>query len=192
MAGVAADYLNQLHSATPADRIKTRPGPGGSKPLSYVDARYVMDKLDELGPENWQDRYEDRDGGSVRCGIGINVDGEWIWKWDVGTESNIEEDKGAYSDAFKRAAVKWGIARDLYGNGSHPVNGTGRAAQPSPQAVSSPARPAADDPYGDSLDEFPSILKAECPIHHKPWTDKGKGKFCTGKMPDGSWCKERP
>jgi hypothetical protein len=127
---IKAEDLSVLYDETPPDEIKKRQGPRqhqGDCPkfgpcpqahmmLDYVDARYVMDKLDRLGPENWQDQFVDRTDGSVRCGIGIHVGDEWVWKWDVGTVSDIEPEKGAYSEAFKRAGVKWGIARDLYGH----------------------------------------------------------------------------
>jgi hypothetical protein len=73
-----------------------------------------MDLLDEVcGPENWQRVYQDI-GGELFCGVGINVDGQWVWKWDRGSESNIEKEKGESSDAFKRAAVNWGVGRFLY------------------------------------------------------------------------------
>ena len=38
----------------------------------------------------------------------------WVTKSDGAEDSTIEAVKGAYSDSFKRAAVKWGIARYLY------------------------------------------------------------------------------
>ena len=37
-----------------------------------------------------------------------------VSKTDVGTESNVEQQKGEISDAFKRCAVHYGLARDLY------------------------------------------------------------------------------
>jgi hypothetical protein len=43
-----------------------------------------------------------------------SVTEEWIWKQDVGTESNTEKEKGQASDAFKRACFNWGIGRELY------------------------------------------------------------------------------
>ena len=111
--------------------FKERSGPGGTT-LAYIDARQVMDLLDEVvKPENWQCVYKDV-GGKVYCGIGIRTTmnlstkpdgdmtyGSWVWKWDVGTESNFDAEKGEASDAFKRAGVKWGIGRFLYslGNG---------------------------------------------------------------------------
>ena len=92
---------------------KWRTGPGNTQ-LAYIDARDVMDLLDEVvGPENWQDSYE-LVGDKIIAGVGILANDNWVWKYDTGTESNIEEEKGMFSDAFKRAAVKWGVGRFLY------------------------------------------------------------------------------
>lgn len=83
--------------------------------LAYLNARDVMDRLDEVcGPEGWQDRYPHVDKKTV-CEIDIWVDGRgWITKADGAGDSDIEAEKGALSDAFKRAAVRWGIGRYLY------------------------------------------------------------------------------
>lgn len=82
--------------------------------LAYIDARDVMDRLDEVcGPENWSDRYEFH-GSRTVCYLSIRVDGEWIVKADGAGDSDVEAEKGAISDALKRAAVKWGIGRYLY------------------------------------------------------------------------------
>lgn len=83
--------------------------------LAYIDARDVMRRLDEVcGPENWQRRYPWSDGKRLPCEIGIRVNGEWIWKSDGAGETDVEAEKGAFSDSFKRAAVSWGIGRYLY------------------------------------------------------------------------------
>lgn len=82
--------------------------------IAYVDARDVAEQLDKIvGPENWTDSYKDVKG-SLFCSIGINVDGVWVHKSDCGVASRTEKEKGESSDAFKRAAVKWGINRDAY------------------------------------------------------------------------------
>jgi len=82
--------------------------------LAFVDARTVMDRLDDVcGPAGWQCRYSHANGKTV-CDIGILCDGEWIWKADGAGDTDIEQEKGALSDAFKRAAVRWGIGRYLY------------------------------------------------------------------------------
>lgn len=86
--------------------------------VSYIDARDVQDTLDDVcGPENWQDDYRVIDGkvyGGVAINVGTDKNPHWVWKWDCGTESNTEQEKGQASDAFKRAAVKWGVGRFLY------------------------------------------------------------------------------
>lgn len=83
--------------------------------LAYITSRAVMNRLDEVvGPDNWQDEYKAAPSGGVMCGISIRVNGEWVTKWDVGENTDFEAIKGGFSDAFKRAAVKWGIGRYLY------------------------------------------------------------------------------
>ena len=88
--------------------------------LLYKDARCDMNILDEtVGAENWQRDHKEVKG-NLYCGVGINwgyivgKQDSWIWKWDCGTESNTEKEKGEASDSFKRACVNWGIGRELY------------------------------------------------------------------------------
>lgn len=82
--------------------------------LAFIDARDVMDRLDEVcGPENWQCRYSHANGKTV-CDLAIKYENEWIWKADGAGDSDVEAEKGALSDAFKRAAVRHGIGRYLY------------------------------------------------------------------------------
>ncbi len=82
--------------------------------VAFIDARAVMDLLDEVvGQTNWQSEFYNVDG-MMFCRIGIKVNGEWIWKSDTGSEGNIEKEKSHASDCLKRAAVSWGIGRFLY------------------------------------------------------------------------------
>jgi len=82
--------------------------------LAYIDARDVMDRLDSVvGFENWQDRYEFH-GPRTICYLSLRIDGEWVTKADGAGDSDVESEKGAISDALKRAAVKWGVGRYLY------------------------------------------------------------------------------
>lgn len=101
-----------------ADEITIRPTDtkykGSCTLLLYKDARVDMDILDEtVGPAGWQKEYYEVKG-NVYCRIGIKTDDEWIWKSDCGVESNVDAVKGEASDAAKRAAVCWGIGRELY------------------------------------------------------------------------------
>lgn len=92
--------------------------------VAYIDARDVMDILDEVvGPENWQDSFREI-GGKMYCTLSIKIGDTWVSKEDIGTPSNMDADKGEASDAFKRAAVKWGIGRFLYDLGIERVKST--------------------------------------------------------------------
>ena len=95
--------------------------------LLYKTSRTDADILDRVvGAGNWQKRFYTLQGvgigdnmrSIVVCSVGIYDDDkkEWIWKDDSGTESNVEQDKGVCSDAFKRASGGscWGIGRELY------------------------------------------------------------------------------
>ncbi len=82
--------------------------------LAYIDARDVMNRLDDVcGPEGWQCDYPHA-GSKTICRIGIKVGDEWIWKANGAGDTDVEAEKGATSDAFKRAAVLWKIGRYLY------------------------------------------------------------------------------
>jgi hypothetical protein len=82
--------------------------------FAYIDARDVQDRLDAVcGPAGWQCSYPHAADKTV-CSIGIKIGDEWVWKANGAGDSDIEAQKGALSDAFKRAAVMWGIGRYLY------------------------------------------------------------------------------
>lgn len=84
--------------------------------LAYIDARDVMERLDRAcGFENWQCRYNLADSSVLICELGIRVNGEWLWRANGAGDTQVEAEKGKCSDAFKRAAVVWGIGRYLYG-----------------------------------------------------------------------------
>jgi len=82
--------------------------------VAYIDARDVQDRLDTVcWSENWQVKYEEHKG-NLFASIGIKCWEGWTWKSDCGSESAVEKEKWEASDAFKRAAVMWGIGRFLY------------------------------------------------------------------------------
>jgi len=77
--------------------------------LWYIDARDAMDKLDEVVWSDWSDDYKVLKN-NLYCGVTIL----WKTRWDCGTESNTEQEKGEASDSFKRACVKRWLWRFLY------------------------------------------------------------------------------
>jgi hypothetical protein len=111
----AQELYDALCEPFAADEIDWRVGAGG-RALAYIDARTVMDRLDNVcGPENWQNNYLFGPGSSLICNLGIKMpNGEWVWKADGAGATDIEAEKGAMSDALKRAAVRFGVGRYLY------------------------------------------------------------------------------
>lgn len=110
---------------------------GKAQVLAYVDARDVMERLDYVcGIDGWQCRYTHTQTKTV-CDIGIRINGEWVWKADGAGDTDVEAEKGALSDAFKRAGVRWGIARYLYdlGNNYAEVTKKGKTWYLTPEAL---------------------------------------------------------
>lgn len=88
--------------------------------VAYMDSRYVMEILDEVcWPTNWQNLFYEVKW-KVFCKIWIKIWDDWIWKsdsWALDDDPNVDSEttsKWETSDAFKRAAVQWGIWRFLY------------------------------------------------------------------------------
>jgi hypothetical protein len=111
-----------LSAPFPQEHVRFKPGVvsgGRALALVYVDARAIQDRLDEvLGVAGWQDEYECLPDGAVVCKLRLRLGAEWITKSDVGGPSEQPDEgdrrKAAFSDALKRAAVKFGIGRYLY------------------------------------------------------------------------------
>jgi hypothetical protein len=115
-----SDIETKLKNPFPANAVHWRVGSttkdkSKGTALAYLNARDVMKRLDEvIGMENWKDCYAETASGRLICTLKVRIDGEWIGKTDGAGDTNVEGEKGAISDAFKRAAVKWGIGRYLY------------------------------------------------------------------------------
>lgn len=117
--------------AAPFDPKEVKYLPKGGRQLPYITARSVMNRLDAvLGPENWEDRYSEsyKEGAGVICTLKIQVPSkvkdrytEFIEKVGAGGFAGMADPgdnyKSGFSDAFKLAAVKFGIGRYLYEDG---------------------------------------------------------------------------
>lgn len=122
---------NQLHFRIGSTNIKKVRAQGGSVPtsgipLAYITQLNVMRRLnDVVGPANWQNEHYLSDGKVLCCKIGIrqsillgtnsDLDADtWVWRSNGAGDTDVEADKGRCTDAFKRAAVMWGIGAYLY------------------------------------------------------------------------------
>lgn len=101
-----------------ADEIEVRPQSiknGKANMLLYIDSRCVTNLLDEtVGCMNWQSEFYEVNGQTIgKLGIWDAEKEQWVWKSDVGTESNIEAEKGLISDTYKRLLSRWAVC-ELY------------------------------------------------------------------------------
>ena len=174
------DEVKMLSAVFPQDAISWRAqsvNKDGTKALAlaYIDARDVMERLDQMvGVQGWQDRYETH-GSRTMCYLSINVDGAWITKADGAGDTDVEAEKGAISDAFKRAAVKWGIGRYLYDVDSPWVAIENKRIKPEEQSkllrvLSGKGAPAAALPPQNSPQQQPAEPpKREAPAGTFDW-----------------------
>lgn len=159
MATSYPDIFAALAEPFDASDVKMRPSPGGQR-LSYITARTAMNRLDEvLGPENWWDNYLPGQN-SVMCQLSVRLpDGSIVTKVDAGGYAGMsdqgDDDKSGFSDAFKRAAAKFGVGRYLYKDGIVDYgtgNGHGAANGHKANGHGNPSRPAPADPNGVPTD----------------------------------------
>ena len=141
--------------------------------IAYIDARVVQDRLDEvMGVENWQDTYTVLNDGSVVCHLALKFPGaaEWITKEDVGSPSEQPDGgdrlKAAFSDALKRAAVKFGVGRYLYRLAAHWVDYDEKTKKP----AKVPQLPAWALPAGKKQ---PGSAATEARVSTPPATEGG-------------------
>jgi len=199
------DLFAALAAPFEASEVKVRSQSG--RQLHYITARTAMNRLDSvLGPENWYDEYFPQEN-SVLCKLTIRLpDGSLLTKSDAGGYAGMadhgDDDKSGYSDAFKRACVKFGIARYLYRDGvpsfvrdRFPVDSPAPAAQgpapatevaPSPAPVSSatqaPAPNGRPAPIGGNVPRTGKALFA--------WTKDQEQRYEVGLLKYlNSWAK---
>src|SRR4051794_14141752 len=155
--------------AAPFDRDEVKVRSTAGRQLHYITARTVMNRLDNvLGPENWWDEYSPNEN-SVLCRLTIRLpDGSTLTKSDAGGYAGMadsgDDDKSGYSDAFKRACVKFGVARYLYRDGVPTfVQERTPAPEPAPAASGEPA-PVASRVQGPAA---PAQAPAQAPAAAK-------------------------
>src|SRR5688572_14513583 len=95
LAALAAPFDPALVSWRPGSTSKDKTK---AKALAYLDARDVMRRLDEVCGPHWQCRYLPMPNGTTCCEIGIRIDQEWIFRANGAGNTDIEGEKGGYSD----------------------------------------------------------------------------------------------
>ncbi len=98
-----ADQIKWKIQTQPKDKTKLE---GWGVVVSYLDARDISERLDVATEGQWADDYN-LFGKALECSLTVCG----VTRKDVGEAESAKE---LYSDAFKRAAVKFGVGAFLY------------------------------------------------------------------------------
>jgi hypothetical protein len=200
-----AQMWTKLAEPFPDSEVKQRPG-RGSMTFSYVDARAVMQRLDDVvTPAGWEFTSSVIPGTDIVHGR-LTVAG--FVREDYGypnSEKDEEPIKAASSDALKRCAVMFGIGRHLYED-NKPQTRHAPPQRPQRPVQSTQTVPLRSGPpqvvvgvgYEDVPEEpedlFPpignpanAVAPSHCPIHDVPWA--GQAFDYWHKDPEGKYCR---
>src|SRR5712671_4759295 len=116
-------------------KVTARDGKYFARFVAYIEANTVRERLDAVVPGEWDLTLEllptvaAEDGDGAQCSFKARLQILGVIREDVGTGRDY---KSASTDAFKRAAVRFGIAHELYAYEQNWVemDGDGRYAKP--------------------------------------------------------------
>lgn len=154
MASNVLDFsttLRELRKTVAPNLVRQRAGRrdrnGNIHMVEYVEWHTVADILDEHAP-NWGHTVKDIRpiGDIITVTVAITIDG--VTREGVGTGKTASETgiKKAEHDALKRAAVKFGIARELYKREFDSIE--------QDESVAVDEKPKVDDPVAKSLGDM--------------------------------------
>ena len=205
------EMLAELAKPFPASAVSWKPQKvDGDRALAvaYIDARDVAQRLDEVCSGDWGFTWEPVPGGgkavrgTLRIGDTVREDVGEAGEGDFG-----DTWKAAVSDALKRAAVQYGVARYLYR-----LPAVWVAYDPQRRRLKEiPPLPAWARPEGDTSE--PVVAEGEPQAESKEAGGQPEGKpegWCelhqvqmrqyskdgrtwwSHRLDDGTWCKGQP
>jgi hypothetical protein len=98
-------------------KVTARDGKYFARFVAYIEANTVRERLDTVVPGEWDLTLEllppvsDEDGEGAQCSFKARLQILGVIREDIGTGRDYKQ---ASTDAFKRAAVRFGIAHELY------------------------------------------------------------------------------
>jgi hypothetical protein len=117
-----AEFIKKLSEPFPKDKIKQKRSQGG-RVMSYISHGLVTERLNEVDP-NWSSHvltehiYTDQHGRLHCEGVTIALTVNHITRVEAGgpqrQDGFANEIKNAYSDALKRAAMRFGVALGMW------------------------------------------------------------------------------
>jgi hypothetical protein len=134
-ARLAAPLSGEAISWRQDGKPVTRDGKFIARFVAYVEANTVRERLDAIVPGEWDltltplPQLVNELAGEATCSFKARLQVLGVVREDVGTGRDYKQ---AATDAFKRAAVRFGIAHELYSYGQNWVelDGDGRYARP--------------------------------------------------------------
>jgi hypothetical protein len=119
------ETMKKLAEPFPDAVVKQKPGRGNSRPLSYISHALVTERLNDVDP-GWSWRTVNEhvyfDAGNVpHCaGVTVEMTVNGVSRVEAGgpqrQDGFANEIKNAYSDAIKRAAMRFGVALYIWDN----------------------------------------------------------------------------
>jgi hypothetical protein len=218
------DVWAQLSAPLPSETIAwrqdgrpiQREGKFFARFVAYVEANTVRERLDGVVPGEWDLTLElmptlaSDDNDEARCSFKARLQILGVIREDVGTGRDYKQ---ASTDAFKRAAVRFGIAHELYSYEQNwvQVDGDGKYAKPVEDPADAYARRAnrsarleapargeesrREDPHREEprSDEQSSDAAVQPARAREPLTsDEPDCPVCGGRMWDNRLTKRNP
>jgi hypothetical protein len=181
--------------------------------VAYIEANTVRERLDAVVPGEWDLTLEllptlaglDEDANQGPCSFKARLQILGVIREDVGTGKDYKQ---AATDAFKRAAVRFGIAHELYAYEQNwvPMDGDGKYARPleDPAVVYARryGRPRSAAASAEGAPSAPVERAAELPLSEEPGqvpvatgplaSDEQSCPKCGGRMWDNRLTKRNP
>jgi hypothetical protein len=180
--------------------------------VAYIEANTVRERLDSVVPGEWDLTLEllpavvglDDDANQGACSFKARLQILGVIREDVGTGKDYKQ---AATDAFKRAAVRFGIAHELYAYEQNWVqmDGDGKFARPIEDPAAAYARRygrpkpaiAASAPQSVSRVEQDAVSsteesRGEAPVDTVRTTDEPSCPKCGGRVWDNRLTKRNP
>ena len=193
-------------------RTISRDGRHIARFVAYIEANTVRERLDSVVPGEWDLTLEllppvaglDDDANQGACSFKARLQILGVIREDVGTGKDYKQ---AATDAFKRAAVRFGIAHELYAYEQNWVqmDGDGKFAKPiedpavayarrygSPNAVATPGKAARAEKVADLSLASDSARPADSVLDTVRTTDEQSCPKCGGRVWDNRLTKRNP
>jgi hypothetical protein len=168
--------------------------------VAYIEANTVRERLDSVVPGEWDLTLEllpglvPGDGDETACSFKARLQILGVIREDVGTGRDYKQ---AATDAFKRAAVRFGIAHELYAYEQNwvQVDGDGKYAKPLEDPATAYARRVGRSERAEvaaaSASDIDIIGDVEVAIGPRA-IDEPSCPKCGGRMWDNRLSKRNP